>query len=107
MNNNNNNNSTPPPPPSLPSHNWNQLHRVLLTRGWTQIITRDERMAYTDGRNRFLLQKSDRLDFVYVMNFCKHIGMTYQEFVTTYREIYSNKEEAEEGGGEEEEKWPE
>jgi hypothetical protein len=67
------NNTQPPPPPPI-FHSWNELHKVLLARGWRQVITHDERIAYTNGIRNVVLQKSDKLDIVFVTNFCALIG---------------------------------
>ena len=73
------------------SHNWNELHTVLLALGYRQEITQDERLIYVNGEDRVVLQKLNNFDLAFVLVFCQHVGIKYMDFLKIYQREYERQ----------------
>lgn len=72
----------------MTTHNWNQVHEVLLKKGYHQVQDYDnDYLYYIDGgkTSRITVPKANKLDEKLLDRILNLAGIPYNEFVVLYR----------------------
>lgn len=74
-------------------HNWNQIHKFLLDKGFKQLNVITDHLYYIRERengeiDKVHLIKSNKVDALVVEEMLKPLGIQYEEFISRYRQIY-------------------
>lgn len=72
----------------MTTHNWNQVHEVLLKKGYHQVQNYDsDYLYYIDGSktSRITVPKVSKLDEKVLERILNLAGIPYNEFVVLYR----------------------
>jgi DNA polymerase sigma len=74
-------------------HNWNHIHKGLQELGFLQISTyntiHSELLYYKKGNKEIMIEKSNKIDRLVVEKICDNIGISYDDFVESYKKAYS------------------
>ena len=72
-------------------HNWHEIQTVLFALGYRQEISGDQRLIYTNGVDRLILQKLNKIDVAFVLILCRQLGIKYVDFLKIYAKEYERQ----------------